>query len=238
VQGLDADLKLQSRDPGPCDYFIPPARNVNRQIVSTRNGLQHGSREYAIKLRSDTLLEGCPPLDALASHPQRIPRYRVFESRIVACTLGTMNPRRGGCFFHLSDFFFLGRRDDLLRLFDIPLAGASPGAVGVSPVVTEQYILLAALRRAGFRVKITGRFWRDARYWRMWEMVLANNFVLAHPTDLGLLLPRKLYRSPTAAYEDREWGHLYHLFCVPRPWPWLAYRHYYFRLFLDSLRLP
>ena len=59
VDGLDCDVLLLNDDPGA----INGRNNVNRQIVSTRNGLQKATRTYAVKLRTDMQLTGTGFID-------------------------------------------------------------------------------------------------------------------------------------------------------------------------------
>jgi len=53
---LNFDTLVLSHDPGATirtqGGLLP--NNVNRQIVSTRNGLQKASGKYAVKIRTDT----------------------------------------------------------------------------------------------------------------------------------------------------------------------------------------
>ena len=58
IDGLDCDVLLLNDDPGAINGY-----NVNRQIVSTRNGLQKATRTYAVKLRTDMQLTGTGFID-------------------------------------------------------------------------------------------------------------------------------------------------------------------------------
>jgi hypothetical protein len=79
---------LLNDDPGA----INGRNNVNRQIVSTRNGLQKATRTYAVKLRTDTQLTGTGFIDAFDKYPERREDFKVFEHKIVIPTLYTRNP--------------------------------------------------------------------------------------------------------------------------------------------------
>ena len=113
---LEADCIIFNEDPGSFDP-LGPSRNVNRQIVSTKNGLAKASRAYSLKLRSDCVLETDACLDWF-EHASSLPRpesSRVFRDRIIIPRHFTRNPV---CYpyylYHPSDIFMFGRTEDLL----------------------------------------------------------------------------------------------------------------------------
>lgn len=59
LSGLDFDELVENEDPGPLDYG-PIRGNINRQIVSTRNGLQNVKTKWAAKIRSDHFFQRDP----------------------------------------------------------------------------------------------------------------------------------------------------------------------------------
>lgn len=122
LTGLHADRVVLSDDPGPAAHFIKPAQNVNRQIVSSANGLRVATRKYSVKLRSDTLIEEPNFLAYLDAFPDRDEQVSLYRGKIVASALGTTDPRTitPYSFFHLSDFFFFGLTEDVRTMFDIP----------------------------------------------------------------------------------------------------------------------
>src|SRR6266851_7799448 len=60
LAGLPFDVLVENDDPGPIYYPDLPdkSNNVNRQIITTRNGLIAADRRYALKLRSAMLVGG------------------------------------------------------------------------------------------------------------------------------------------------------------------------------------
>lgn len=188
VLGLDCDVLLLNDDPGA----INGNNNVNRQIVSTRNGLQKASRHYAVKLRTDTLLTGTGFLEVFERDTERRDDFKVFQHKVVIPTLYTRNPLHfsiytgSSHFFHPSDIFQFGLTSDLSLLWDIPLA--TPNTV--FKTVPEQYIWLCCLKA------IIG----DIHYLhlplftrlKVHQIALANNFVVETPTNLGIKYPPRL----------------------------------------------
>lgn len=61
AEDLDSELTIYSKDPGPNIVHYTRKdeavfENMNRQIVSTSNGLKKVNTKYAVKFRSDNLL--------------------------------------------------------------------------------------------------------------------------------------------------------------------------------------
>ena len=227
--GLGCDQFVTSPDPGPCDYPIAFAQNCNRQNVSSLAGLRAATRPFAVKMRSDTIMEFPAFLEYQYRTPERGIGAKLFAEKVVACSLGTTDFRRSRVFFSLSDFFYYGRTADLITLFDIPPMARPPGAEPHSgPFVSEQYLMVEAMRKAGVVVEPTGpwpgSYRRYFRYWAAWERFLFANFVMAHPSHLGLLLTRRLYVHEVGYFWTRV-DKLYDRYCArPRRLPPLSWR--------------
>lgn len=126
----ELDAVVLSADPGPLVAFRTAegdvVQNVNRQIVSTVEGLRRATGFRAMKLRSDTLVVGDGRADWHARQAAKKGRTTLFEEPVVVAgqftrlfflEYGELRPSLG----HLSDLFFYGRRSDLLRYWDRPL---------------------------------------------------------------------------------------------------------------------
>lgn len=243
VGGLDYDVLVTSPDPGPCDYFIPFAQNVNRQVVSTIAGLRKATRRFAVKLRSDTIIEFPAFLEYQYRFPNRGSGAQLFSEKVVACSMGTMDYRKVRNFFSLSDFFFFfGTTADLITLFDVRLAvrpvGQPPHS---SPVVSEQYLMVEAMRKAGLTIDLAGSWpgpYRSyfRKYSLTWERFLFANITIAHPSHLGLLLPRRLYVH-AVDYSWWRFDELYDLYCN-RPRTWLPLPRRELMVLLASYIVP
>ncbi len=202
VSGLECDVLLLNDDPGS----LGTGRNidnVNRQIVSTRNGLQKATRQYAVKMRTDTLLTGTGFLDAFDRYPERRDDFKVFEHKIVIPTLYTRNPLHVSLysglsfFFHPSDIFQFGLREDLLLLWDVPLASVNFEGV------PEQYIWTSCLRKIFQRndyFSLTPR-----KKLNISEITLVNNFQIEKIESLTIILPPRLMEAfPHTCYTLKE----------------------------------
>ncbi|GJG88438.1 hypothetical protein tb265_36190 [Gemmatimonadetes bacterium T265] len=239
VTGLPFDVLVESDDPGGlrCDGWpdtrspAPLPYNANRQIVSSRNGLRAASRPYAMKLRSDMMLTGTGFLDYVGRYPARSPEWRVLRERVIVPNWWSQNPRgRSRKPFHPSDWFHFGRREDVLDVWDVPLADERMSlwyATRPHPpeyrdthvsyrYTVEQYTWLAFLRKYG-DVALEHAFDARAEMLSLSELTLANNLVVVDVAALGLRFLK--YRNARAywgsLYTHGEWQELYRLYCDP-----------------------
>lgn len=99
--------------------FGPGVFNINRQIVSSLNGLRSldDEFEFAIKSRTDQVFTDSRFLSQLKILFDAYEKNKVNESRIVISSLNTFAFRLYGA----SDMFQFGRTSDLLRFWDQPL---------------------------------------------------------------------------------------------------------------------
>jgi len=248
VSGLSFDKLVLSDDPGA--IALDKRRtmnNINRQIVSTAGGLQVAEREYAVKLRTDFELLNADFLNYYGKFPARIDTGKVFQERVVASTVFSINPRRFAPMpFHPSDWFFFGRSEDLRNLWHIPLAPEPH---------TSQWCGLADRDHIPFLGGRTARFAPEQTMWlgllrkhgdfacehmtdvagdavKQTELTIANNLVLASPRQLGLKYLKN--RRGTiwdfesfAVYTHGEWRRLYRRYCDPSASvPWFDGRGY------------
>lgn len=128
---FDTDIVIENEDPGTfyMDYGIVmdngsslTTMNINRQIVSTVNGIKAATRRFVIKMRTDTILEGTEFLNHFIQYNRPVSKgYKdVLKHRVLA--LSATNPRLAVPQpFYVCDFFFFGYKEDVLKVWDIPL---------------------------------------------------------------------------------------------------------------------
>jgi hypothetical protein len=152
------DELVETEDPGT--YSMGDfSGNAVRQVVSSREGLRHATRTYALKIRSDVILKGTGFLRYYSIY-NALPfdsEARILHQRVALLT--TCNPRRRSKFpYNPSDWFYFGLRDDLCSIFESPMTpegesfpGRDPltGAprLSTSPYSPEQYIWFSFLAR-------------------------------------------------------------------------------------------
>ena len=198
IVDLDYDQLVMNSDPGSWDFLIPTkGQNFHRQFVSTSRGLSLVTRKYAAKLRSDTLLENSGFLKFADDSPSR-DWLRIFSDRVAISAYSCFDPRSTQTLFHPSDLFFFGRSNDLRMIF--PVEQDSYHWID-SPISPEQILWLSALRRKGIPIRLKWHRDFSIRLCRLSERALISNFNVIHPTDLGLLLPRRLYKLAEMCYD-------------------------------------
>ncbi len=129
VKGLDYDKLILNKDPGPSGYredvYKNPVKktpsNINRQIVSTINGLKAVQTKYAMKLRTDFQIFG----NDFKSYFNKFQKtsddssIRIFKRKVLCFLM--MPEIYDPIPFFVCDFSFFGLTKDLITLFDIPL---------------------------------------------------------------------------------------------------------------------
>lgn len=122
IKGLKYDILVESKDPGGV-LICPKTKlynNLNRQLVSTQNGLKKVNRKYTMKFRTDFYLRGKDFLNYFDKFPVRDEKYSVFKHRvIVAAVYSRLTSEQGiPTPFHPSDFFFFGLTEDIKSYFE------------------------------------------------------------------------------------------------------------------------
>lgn len=114
-----------NKDPGAIS-FGPKLNNINRIIVSSRNGVKYATRKYILKIRSDLVLFNDNILKFKNKYPKRQKKYSLFKERIYGYELfSTKSEERDNKFFHsifhISDWCYFGLKEDIQELFNIHL---------------------------------------------------------------------------------------------------------------------
>lgn len=131
ISGIDCDEAVFSIDPGDNgDVFYPNnphgwshKNNLNRQIISSFNGMKKVKTPYAIKFRSDFILKSDAILkkynEYLKSPDIRNKKWCMFNHKIMM--FSPVNPNTTKLAYHLCDYFQMGHTEDLIEFWKIPL---------------------------------------------------------------------------------------------------------------------
>ena len=99
---LDVDHLLLNDDPGPGPYDSLNNKirknNINRQLISTLNGLKNVKTIYSIKIRTDLFFTSDNLLNLLMNI-EKIKNDFFFKSKIIVLSDFSMNPQRKIHFF-------------------------------------------------------------------------------------------------------------------------------------------
>ena len=202
ISKLEYDKLVINSDPGavPCEIWsnFDRGNNGNRQIVSTKSGLEKVETKYALKLRSDLVLLGNGFKDYFLLLSNRDKEYSIFKERILIGELFSRHNfvycRNGKEYdvpkpFHPSDWFAFGLTEDVKKLYGngrlIPDEELQYDKL-VNPeyvqkydykyswrYTTEQHIFLEALKD-----KIAPNYFRDWTDWNKENIELSNKYML------------------------------------------------------------
>ncbi|HEY6896850.1 MAG TPA: WavE lipopolysaccharide synthesis family protein [Rhodocyclaceae bacterium] len=189
------DELVVSPDPGAQGVALGMTpNNVNRQIVSTRNGLERSTRRHTLKIRSDIVLKSLEFIRHFESGLQQ-PKsgFSIFNSRIVSNNLSSRNPLIGcptAYAYHPSDHIHFGLTEDLIKLWDIPLQSEeeanwftghrqpiNPRLHETSRLTPEQYLFTAALATNGKSIDLADFADTRTEVIRLSESYLEENFI-------------------------------------------------------------
>lgn len=124
--GLDYDVLVLNQDPGAeviCQINGKNVlNNVNRQLLSTQEGLKRAERKYALKLRTDLILTDDRFLNYFDEFQARGDEYRLFKHKILTSVLFNrkfikVDNNSYNTPFHISDWWFFGLKEDLEKYF-------------------------------------------------------------------------------------------------------------------------
>lgn len=210
VTNLSYDKVLFNKDPGGWkDGKTGIPNNLNRQIVSTIEGIRSSTRKYCIKIRSDICFRANSFLKYFFRFPKRENTVCLFKNRILTSSyffkryLGEAQYSVQPTPFHLSDWFLFGLTEDLALLFNIPLSvepensnylfthkfySARCNIFGASHrYAPEQYILLSCIRKNMTQVpEMKSIVDYTAENILFSERFVASNFIVLNPSQISL----------------------------------------------------
>ena len=241
VHNLDFDLLVINKDPGAFVFTIDGKyQNLNRQIVSTLNGIKKTSRKYVLKLRSDMLIRGTKFLSYFAKYQKRNKYCNILQERVLINSLYTRKPfsKNVPFLFHPSDWVMFGLKEDLLNIWDIPLAPEPQTSVyfknhsNLSHVKgcytrwhAEQYIWMSFLHKNGIDFQFDNYMTYSPELAELSELSLVNNtLLLEYKNQFDIICqkyPQQFGDSETA--HPLDWYFNYQKFCdenfiIPKSW--------------------
>lgn len=231
---LDINIKgiVLSKEP-KCfllDDISQTPNNINRQIVSTRAGLEKATRPYCLKIRTDILLENVDFLKEFGRYDDIAPPLHV-KNRILICNYYTRNPRVYPLPFHPSDWVLFGRTEDLKRYFDAPCESEEeirwftthPREQNgfytnlLSRYVPEQYLCLNFLRQFE-PVHFDCFYDATPENIQQTERMLAGDFVvLDYQKQFGIAFTKyhpNRYLEKSSLISHRYWRQLFREYCL------------------------
>ena len=184
------------------DGAVSP-NNINRQLLTTKNGLKKANRKYCIKLRSDLVLTNNTFIKYLFKYKTRNKTFKFFNSKVVIPSVYTKfysHINNKPVPYHPTDWWFLGLTDDIKQYFNIDFANDTnyfnwkdklknpqntPYPNCIERYFTEQYYFIQA-----FSKKFDLRYddltcWNDYNN-KLWQNLLVNNFIVLDTITHGI----------------------------------------------------
>ena len=120
------DILIFNKDPGAVILHLDikdVPNNLNRQLLSTKEGLKRATKKYAMKFRTDFCITSNEFLEYFDKYQARNEQYKLFERKLLCSTSFSRknygdNNEKGETLFHPADFWFFGLTTDLRKLFD------------------------------------------------------------------------------------------------------------------------
>jgi len=231
VSHLTFDKVVFNEDPGAVSYNDTILKNTfnnnNRQIVTTHTGLMAATRKYSIKMRGDCKLLNSSFINFLGKYDDAWGE-KLFSQRVVVPIYFSRNPAKVPLLYHISDLFQIGLTSDLLDLWSIPLqpepetTRANTSVALTDPFAfneykmryaSEQYIWYAFTHKKNIDLSL--KYYCQTPIFKLRDALLSiiNNFVIVHPEQLGLELPKRLLHGEQFLYTFDEWLFYYEKFC-------------------------
>ena len=122
VNRLDYDILVISEDPGANMHntILKAHNNVNRQLLSTQNGIKKSKKRYILKTRTDSILINNNFLNYFDKYNIRDKQFKIFENRVIVSSIYSReysHLTKLPLHFLVSDFYFFGLKKDIEDYF-------------------------------------------------------------------------------------------------------------------------
>lgn len=221
-------IVIYNEDPGgmiSSDKVV--TSNINRMIISTKNGIKAAKREFIIKIRTDSYLYNKNIVYAMLHiigsriENKRDDRFKIFDNYIINCSLFARDAKGYLPYlFHPGDICLAGTNKDMLSLFDLKLADKSIFRnisrvcfLSFMKYVPEQFIWISCIENKIGKIVYAGNEFYDKPSIELSERYYVNNFIVFSPEQLGFKWPkyRLVYNSKGlhSIYSINDWKLLY-----------------------------
>ena len=229
AEGIIYDELVVNVDPG-AEIAIDSSKtlnNVNRQLLSTKEGLKLSKTKFSVKVRSDIVFSNNNLKNLLESRPIKKTRYQedVLEQYVIVTNVTSINPRISLVLpHHPCDWIYAGLTSDLLKIWDIDLMPkqwfryyknhAWPTDVWhetnyLSLFRPESYIWSTFLRNQDL-IKFSGSFNNSTENILISEKYFALNLMVETNKSLGIKSVKNKITKITLipSYTRKEWQDL------------------------------
>lgn len=233
VSELDYDLLVINIDPGAFIYTTgrPVYNNLNRQLLSTQEGLKKATRKYVLKFRTDLILTNSKFLKYFDKYQERCDEYKLFERKVIISALYSRRFILKGSDeikwdipFHPSDFFLFGLNEDLKKYFlDTPLVSEpeysnyfkdkpeieKPFDVTLYQYPPEQYFAYSCFKRYFNDLTMNSMTDINENIIKQSEIAMVNNFIILEYKQHGIYLNKYDFSKQESNLDEKEYPGLY-----------------------------
>ncbi|MFQ1933229.1 WavE lipopolysaccharide synthesis family protein [Aeromonas veronii] len=193
---FEYDELVLSDDPG--FFWLNKEKNIsnnlNRQIVSTRNGLDVVQTKYSVKVRADSFFFNDTLLSVYSS-------YVDHDDRILTITSTSRNPRRRyKMAYHICDFVYMSQTVNLRGMFSCALMSESdaywfddheipshaPSSSILHRLSAEQYLWISFLRFKNQKVLINSAYEFDTNILKHSEKMISDYAIITKAQKVGI----------------------------------------------------
>lgn len=237
TSNLGFDILVENEDPGAeiIDDVFKTKNNINRQIVSTKEGLNRATRKYSLKIRTDILLENTNFLNYFGKYIERNESVSILNERVLINSLYTRDFNKITLLFHPSDWVFFGLTEDLKNIWDIPLQDEPQTSryfdshprplIDINPnwqfrYIPEQYIWINFLKKNGVQFDFEHITDINKKNIDLSELSLVNNLTVIDYEDFGIKFLKYDPYTWNTEYNYNishlNWLKLYKKHCAPK----------------------
>ena len=169
-----------NNDPGKVEGWanLKP-NNVNRQIVSSFYGISNAETKYVLKLRTDCIVNVSKIIKLFSIYNDE------NDDKVLISNLTTKNPDYAiNTYYHFCDWIYFGKKEQVIKFFDIPLYDKLDYKNFKFLVAPEQHITFNWLKNIGVILSledINVIFNKKNQ-----DEILSNFLILTTPNEIGL----------------------------------------------------
>ncbi len=204
---------VQSEKPAPFVECTGDLNNVNRQLLSTKRGIESATRPYVLKFRADHYLSGTEMMQTIVNTSAS--KYSFLSAPITITNFFIRNPLQFPALFHISDLIMFGKREDMLDFWQQPLVEEAKlfmtekeraSIIGnfQGPTIIrhlpEQSLLLGWLAKHELFINLPHRFFTTYALFILWEEILLANFNVLNHEKSGVVFPPRFLQNAKTIY--------------------------------------
>ncbi len=213
---------ILNKDPG-AKYIKPNSPlNINRLIVSSLSGVKAAKTQYVFKCRSDIkfINNGFVEIYNNYCNLQENNGRKFFEKRVLVSNQTTLDPLVVPILYHICDWLALGKKTDLIKMFDIDLMTdedfhwflknrkpedlIDPGRI--SRYCSEDYLGYKLCAKFISAVDHKDYYHSNDEQLKLWRDIIGDNFIIASNFQIGVVALK--YKKLKSFFLYKSYSHV------------------------------